>query len=265
MNPSNFMSMFSQVGSLDAGAGAIASPGAALSGQQAQTTAQLSAMLTQASQSLTCGPDCQKAKTNASLAQKLEDAKVNIQTAPSQLEQAQKNYYTATQGVAGYKAFQTDTLTKDADAKVAEMTTAFNTNFGECNELNNLLKTNAQNYQNSLELYQNYKDKNAKMLKEVDSNINDITTSDRKTYYETQNTDLLLYWHSWFFWIYVALYVVLVLALFLSPNLLSLGKRIVVIIVFLLLPFVLTPAFYYVAKLVHGFGTLMPKNVYTTL
>lgn len=259
MNPSNFMSMFSQLGSASAGAGASAGS----SGQQAQTTAQLSAMLTQASQSLTCGPDCQKAKTNASLAQKLEDAKVNIQTAPSQLQQAQKNYYTATQGVAGYRAFQTNTLTKDADAKVVEMTTAFNANLDECNELNNLLKTNAQNYQNSLELYQNYKDKNAKMLKEVDSNINDITTSDRKTYYETQNTDLLLYWHSWFFWIYVTLYVVLVLALFLSPNLLSFGKRIVVLIVFLLLPFVLTPAFYYVAKLVHSFGTLMPKNVYT--
>jgi hypothetical protein len=231
----------------------------------AKTNAQLSDMLTQASQSLMCGPDCQKQKNDATLGQKLEEAKINLQSAPVQLKQAEKNYYTSVKGVAGYSEYQTATLTTEADNKIKDMTTTFNKNWNEDNDLNEQLKTTALNFQHTQELYLNYRRKNAILRRETDTKINDVTTSDRKTYYETQNNDVLVFWYRLFFWIYVVIYVIFTLGLFLSPNDYTLWAKIALLILFAIFPFVLKPIFLFIMKTANHINSLLPKNVYTSL
>ena len=262
MNQQNLLNMFSQLGP---GPGPGPGSGLGPSAQSAQTNAQLSAMLTQASQSLMCGPDCQKQKNDATLGQKLQDAQINVQSAPVQLKQAEKNYYTAVKGVAGYTEFQNATLTKDADNKIKDMTTTFNKNWNEENDLNEQLKMTSLNYQHSEELYLNYKRKNADLRRDTDTKVNDVTTSDRKTYYETQNNDTLIFWYRLFFWIYVIIYVIFTLGLFLSPNDYTIWAKIALLLLMAIFPFILKPIFLFIMKTANGLNSLLPKNVYTSL
>ena len=68
----------------------------------ASTIGQINGLMAKSQQSLLCGPDCQKQKNLDELKQKYENAITNVNTAPQQLTDAKKKYFTALEGTAAY-------------------------------------------------------------------------------------------------------------------------------------------------------------------
>jgi hypothetical protein len=162
--------------------------------KQQEMTNQINQLLAQSSQSLLCGPgtECERTQKTEDLQQKYLAAQTNIQSAPYQEEQAEKAYYTYTQGDAAYNAMKAKRLQETAEKKANEIQVSFNENSAKAIELNDTLSSLTKNYQHVTELYQTYVEENAILGQKIQSYRTDVVTSDRKTYYENQNYDILL-------------------------------------------------------------------------
>ena len=72
---------------------------------------QVDSALAESAKSLTCGPDCQAQENIDNLRQIYLDAELNLQTAPTKLTVAEKNYLVSTLGESGYSDYMTTKLT----------------------------------------------------------------------------------------------------------------------------------------------------------
>ena len=180
---------------------------------QQESTNKLNSLIDQYSKQVMCGPDCQKAKTTASLKQKMLDAQTNIQSGPTQLAQAKKAYYTYVGGEGAY----TRALEKDLTAEANEIATAAQTEFDKlianAKTMLNYYEGIYTSYENSRELYSNYTNKNLLVEQKIKTEHSDVLTNDRKTYYETEALERLRYWYVIFWWIYYLLVIAFILAL----------------------------------------------------
>lgn len=235
--------------------------------KQQETTNQINQLLAQSSQALLCGPgtECERAKRSEELQQKYLAAQTNIQSAPYQAQEAEKNFYTYTQGDAAYNTMKTKRLQTEAENKTNELHVSFNEKINNAIEMNDTLSSLTKNYQNVLELYDNYVEENA-ILKQKLLNIKtDIVTSDRKTYYEVQNYDILKTWYIIWRWIYFILLVGFGIGIFLTKSAYSIWAKLGLFTLFALYPYFIDYVVLYSLKAGVNFSSLLPKNVYTTL
>ena len=93
----------------------------------------------------------------------------------------------------------------------------------------------------------------------------DIVTTDRKTYYETQNYETLVSWYRIFRWIYFILVVVFIIAIFLADSASSLLRKILMLILVIAYPLVITYVVTYAISIRDRVILLMPKNIYRSL
>jgi len=118
------------------------------------------AMAQQASNALICGPNCQQQNTASTLRQLYKDASTNIITAPAQLIQAEKNYYTFTAGVDGYNTFLNTKYQTIADNLKTDISNKFNGQITNAIGLNNTYNTLYINYQNIQDRFDNLQQEN---------------------------------------------------------------------------------------------------------
>ena len=232
--------------------------------KQQETTAQINALLAKSAEALSCGPDCQKLKTTQELEQKYLDSQTNMQTAPIQLEEARKNYYVYSKGDSAYNTMLEDDLTKKADAIGDEITSRFYLEVKKANVLNAYYNSDLINSKNTFELYNTYFKDNKNAENIIRNARGDILTNDRKSFYETQEYDALDWWHTLFISIYYILVVVFVLGLLFSSNQMSIFKKIGLLVVFLIYPFIIDYVFTFVMKIINDIKQLFPKNIYRT-
>lgn len=233
--------------------------------QQQEMTAKINQMLAQSSDALMCGPNCQKNRQSDKLHQIYLDAQTNIVSAPAQLKQAEKNYYTFTDGDAGYNSVLDNQLTQQVNDLGYKMQHEFDDSVDNATSLNDTYNSLSTNYNHVLELYNDYVNENELLNNKIKLRGIDIITTDRKTYYETQNYDGLLSWYSIFRWIYFLLVVAYIVAMFLVSSSVSLVYKIVELILIIIYPLMLSytiPEFY---KLIDWIWMLYPKNIYKTL
>ena len=235
--------------------------------QQQQTTNQINELLAQSSQALVCGPgtECERTKKSEDLQQKYLAAQTNIQSAPYQEEAAEKEFYTYTQGDAAYNSMKTQRLQTEAEKKSNEIQSSFNENVNKAIELNDTLSSLTNNYQNVLELYNNYVEENGFLREKINYQKTDIITNDRKTYYEIQNYQILKSWYIIWRWIYFILLVVFGLGIFLTKSAYSFWAKLGLLALFGMYPYVIDYVVFYLLKAGASFISLLPKNVYTTL
>jgi hypothetical protein len=234
--------------------------------KQQETSAQLNALLEQSAQAITCGPTCQKMKNTQQLEQQYLNAQTNIQTAPIQLENARKAFYTFTEGTGAYNTM----LEKDLQIKANEignrLTNIFNKEIELANTLNTFYNSDIINTQNTIELYETYRTKNKELEKGIKNTRGDVITNDRKSYYETQQSDNLTFWYRTLMTIYYLLLVVFFLGTLFSPNKLSVLQKIVITVILFIYPFIISPIANYVIGGLNNLVTfLFPKNVYKHL
>lgn len=235
--------------------------------QQQQTTNQINQLLAQSSQALLCGPgtECERTQTSEDLQQKYLAAQTNVQTAPYQEQQAEKSFYTYTQGDAAYNSMKVKRLQSDAEKKSNEIQASFNENVNKAIELNDTLFSLTNNYQNVLELYYNYVEENAILKERIKYQKTDIVTNDRKTYYEIQNYEILKSWYVIWRWIYFILLIGFGIGILLTKSAYSIWAKLGLFALFALYPYFIDYVVFYLLKSGAGFISLLPKNIYTTL
>ena len=236
--------------------------------KQQDTSTKLNELLEKSTQSLLCGPECQKTKITAELKQKYLDAQTNLQTAPIQLEETKRNYYVYSEGQPAYNNMLEDDLQKKSDKIVSIITEEFNAEIANATTMNSYYDTEVINSRAIRELYASLVSKNKALELKLRNRHGDILTNDRKTYYETEAHDKLSGWYSFWLIIYYILYIVLLLSLVLvrkNPYTRSIGITLLVVIGVGLYPFYINWIVMYIYGLLRRLYNMLPVNVYNNL
>lgn len=222
-------------------------------------------MLEQARSAITCDSDCQYRKTSQELKDKYLAAKMNASSGQENVEIAEKNYVTFTQGESGYDEYLDTSLNEKAD-KVSEIfTTTFDEQVSSINANIDIYSSLLINYQNVLDLYTKYKDENEDLKKGLKENTSDIFTNERKTYYENEGVLSLNKYYNILIIIYVITIIIFAISIFGFESFLSFKVKIGILIAFIILPFVSSPILALIVNLVYQIYEMLPKNVLLTL
>lgn len=221
------------------------------------------ALINSATQAISCNSNCQKEKKAQQLKDKYLNAKSNLSLAEPQYQTAKQNYYTYVSGQNGYN----DMLENELKEKANIIVTEFKNNFA-----NELSKTNVQldsynglliNFRNIVDLFKQYVTENNKLQKQLKDDANDVLTNERKTFYEEQQISSL---DGWYHYIILVIYILTVICFIIFsliyPTQTSLKVRLLLVIAFILLPFISSWILSYVVYIIYWLFGLLPKNVY---
>ena len=224
---------------------------------------QFNSFLQKATDAVTCNSECQRNRMIDSLKQKYVNAQTNTQSANYQLQVAEKNYVTYTEGESAYDDLFEQQLQEKADF----IGNQFQENFDkETTQVARQIDTYGGilvNFKNIVDLYFNYKKENIKLFKKLKEKTNDVLTNQRKTYYIDQQNDTLTYFYFYFLLIiYVIIVICYILFSLIYPSNTSIIKRILIFIGLIVLPFL---SYFILAAVIYiGYTIfdLIPKNIY---
>jgi hypothetical protein len=227
--------------------------------------AQTNAIIKQAQSYLACDDACQRAKKEQELLRDYQSAQMRLFNGTDNLESTSKNYYTFAKGDSGYNDFNKGKLGDVANQIVGKYSTMWNEIVNNSQVLNNVYQSDFMNVNHAKELHQTLAQKNKDLETRLKNILNDISTSDRKTYYEDQELDDLRWWYNIYLAIYVILLVTFVISSFLVPTEMSKYKRIAVVVFLGLYIFLAKYAAIALIKLWEYIGSFFPKNVYLSI
>ena len=235
-----------------------------LQNQESQVN-QVNQLIQKANEAITCGPACQEQTKIEDLQKKYLNAQANVATAPQQLENAEKEYYTTSKGAAYYSDFLRNKLQGKADILGNTLKSNFQKNIQLTTDFSQTYDSLSSNYQHILELFNGYVKSNESLKGELNGVQKDIVTNDRKTYYEYEHFTSMKNWYYLFKWIYIILVFVFILGMFLVRNSYSLKYKIFLLVIFILYPFVIDFIVLYLIQLSLRLYSLLPTNIYTNL
>ena len=135
-----------------------------------------------AASSASCGPDCKKQQQANILKQNYLDAQNNLNTAPLQLTNAEREYLLYTQGTIGYNKFIETKLSNEATKITNDLQNKFDNNYKETSNLVDLYNNILINYINVDELHKKYQNENKKLERRVQHKNSTAITTERKCY-----------------------------------------------------------------------------------
>ena len=229
------------------------------------TSAQTNKIIQQAQAYLACDADCQRAKKEQELLRDYQSAQMRLFNGTDNLDSTSKNYYTFAKGDSGYNDFNKGKLGDVANQIASKYSTMFNEIVHNSEILNNVYQSDFINVNHAKELHQSLVQKNKDLGDRLKDILNDISTSDRKTYYEDQELDDLHWWYNIYLAIYIILLVTFVISSFLVPTEMSKYKRIAVVVFLGLYIFLAKYAAIALIKLWEYIGSFFPKNVYLSI
>lgn len=229
------------------------------------TSAQTNRIIQQAQDFLACGTDCQRAKKEQELLRNYQTAQMGLFNGTDNLESTSKNYYTFAKGDSGYNDFNKGKLRDVANQIATKYSTMFNEIVNNSQVLNNVYQSDFINVNHAKELHQSLVQKNKDLDTRLKDILNDISTSDRKTYYEDQELDDLHWWYKIYLAIYIILLITFVISSFFVPTEMTKYKRIAVVVFLALYIFLAKYAAIGLIKLWAYIGSFFPKNVYLSI
>jgi hypothetical protein len=220
-------------------------------------------LMSQASDAILCNSECRQKREAEKLKQNYQNAQTNLASASNQVEVAQKNYVTFTQGSSAYNELLDNQLQQKAQLIADKFNEIFNEETikikSQINTYNGLLI----NFKNVFDLERKYRKENSELHKELKEETNDVLTNERKTYYQDQNIDSLKFYYYYFL---LSIYVIFVLcfAVFtvIYPSQTSWKVRLALLVIFIVLPFFSTWILGKIIYLIYEAYNLLPKNVY---
>ena len=214
---------------------------------------------------LTCNEECQQEKQSAQLLQNYNNALNNLQTGPSQVQSAQQQYITYTQGTGAYQQTQTTNLQNTASQLATEYQKKFNEEIKNANIKLNSYSGLVINYSNILDLNQQYITENIELNNDIKYSTSDTLTNDRKTYYENQAIESLQS-YAWFFnLVYIIIVVSYCISAFFVTSYYPFKYRLTVLIILIIYPFI---SLWLSLKCIEFYNfiiSLLPKNQYKSL
>ena len=224
------------------------------------------AFLEKAKQTVMCDSNCQRQKTEEELKQKYLASETNLASANNQVDIAQKNYLTFTQGELSYGNTKESDLHKKAQLIIG----TFNQNFqNESKQINFQIDTYkglVVNFKNVVELYLTYKKENIELIKDLKNNSSDVLTNERKTYYENQGIETL---NFYYYYILLLIYFIFILgyiatAMFYQSQL-NWKIRFGILLLLVALPFISPWILAFVISLIYKIYELLPKNIHLSV
>jgi hypothetical protein len=216
-----------------------------------------------ASQQISCGSECQKQKKAEELKNKYLNAEANLSLAEPQYQISKKEYYSYVNGENSYNQMLEEEESSRADKiteKINDKTTT------TINNINSLLQTYDGlliNFRNVLELFRQYKKENRFLEQKLKDESNDVLINNRKTYYEDQNISSL---NNIYYYILLIIYIIVVICFtvfsLIYPSTISLKIKILLLAVFIALPFTSTFILGKIIEFIYWIFNLLPKNVY---
>jgi ABC-type multidrug transport system fused ATPase/permease subunit len=234
---------------------------------QRQLNAQdkINSLLETSTQSIMCGPDCQKDKTSNELKQQYLDAKTNNIIAPIKLEESRKNYYVYTKGENYYNNMLDEELKNRAEKLSELISDSFNEEVANAKTMNQYYNTSLINSSYTKELLEEYSEKNSELKLKLRDNHGDILTNDRKTYYESTALDRLKLWYTFYWYIYYIFVIIFLLAIFLSPSKLSIIVKLIILILLVFYPYYIDYVSNMIFTNIKNVYNSLPKSVYNNL
>lgn len=233
--------------------------------EQQQNIDKLNQLLEQANNSLSCGPDCMKIRTEQELRQKYIDAQMNIETAPIELEDSKRNYYVFTEGDNYYNNMLETELKNKATELTKVIKTTFNEQVNNAKMINDYYNSQLVNSENTIELYNKYENETRNMEQNIKNQYGDILTNNRKTYYSSEALERVKLWYKFMWYIYYILVIVLILGFFLAQSETSKLTKLIIIIIMLVYPYIIDP----IVKLFYNqfkkINKQLPKSVYNNI
>ena len=221
------------------------------------------AMISQASDAILCNSECKKQRQSETLQQNLFDAQINLKTSSNQVQVAEKNYVTFTQGTSAYNELIENQLQQKAELITDRFLQNFNDESIQINTQINTYGGLLINFRNVLDLFKKYLVENAKLKKELKDESNDVLINERKTYYEDQNISNL---EKIYFYFFLVIYIIFIISFgvfsIIFPSQSSWKVRLAIFIVLIVLPFFSTWILSIVIFLFYEGYNLLPKNVY---
>jgi hypothetical protein len=237
-----------------------------MNSQQNYNLDKFNSMIDQATQAISCGPDCQNQQTSEQLKQTYLNAQTNLATAPNNVYVSRKNYIVYDEGQPAYDELINTELSQQAQSLSSYYQTSFNS---ECQNINFNIETYSGlliNLKNVFDLYFKYKMDNTEMLKQLKDETNDILTNDRKTYYQDQGIDNLnLYYHYFFLLIYIIVVLCYLVYNFMYTSQLSVLVRGIIFVLMILLPFFSTWILEKIVAVIYDVYNWLPKNMHKQL
>jgi len=221
--------------------------------------------LNKATESIMCGPDCQREKTIQELQQKINTAKTNQAMGPYNVEMAVKNYITYTKGESAYNDYNESRLTKQANGISTSIEKSFKEKTENTSEMIQQYSGLLNNYEYIVELYNNYLVKNKELEGEIKKMDSDVLTNNRKTYYEDQQIDVLNSYYWLFLILYMIVWILFIIFIFVFPSRLTKFKLIGIGFLLLIYPHVATEIFILIYKIYNSITSVLPKNVYKNI
>lgn len=225
----------------------------------------ITALLNSSTQSLMCGPECQRSKISGELEQKYLDAQTKIHTAPIELENTKKNYYVYTKGEPYYDNLLEKELKDKVEKMAVLITESFNEEVDNAQTMNKYLNTSIINSRNSIELLANLEAKNSSLEASLEYKNSDILTNDRKTYYEKNAVNHLKDWYRLWWYMYYILALVVSMSLFLVSNNWSFIFKVIIILILYSFPTLLHFFITYLYQLTKRIVMQFPVNIYSRL
>lgn len=223
----------------------------------------LNSFLDQATQAISCDSECQKQKIEEELKDKYLSAKANLTLAEPEFQLAKRNYYTYVSGENGYNEMMEQELSKITDKVIQKYKEIYRE---EIDKIKSQLDTYTSlliNFRNVLDLDRKYKSENKILYEQLKTDMSDVLTNERKTYYENQVNDNLNNYYYYIFWvIYIITVILLIIFSLTYPSQSSFNSKISTIVFFIILPFISTWLLGKIIGLVYYLAGFIPKNVY---
>ena len=218
-----------------------------------------------ANEALACDATCQQNKTASDLEQKYLDAKTNLLSAPSQVEQAAQDFITFTKGTSGYQEYQEQQLEMKAEESAKTYSSKFNEEVDKVQSEIKTYETLLQNYANVVDLKNKYAKETIYLRNKLKTKSHEVITNDRKTYYEDQENDNLQYYFYLLSAFYVLLLILYIILSFMYTSPFSLMIRVIIFLFLVLYYFIGTFLFGKLVAVVSKLVGFLPQNVYTDL
>lgn len=218
--------------------------------------------LDNANKVLSCDSNCQEQKKKNELKKKYLEAKTNLLTAPIQVETSYKNYLTYANGDTAYNEYQENQLQEKAEMIITTFKSSFNDGIEKIKEMYDTYSGLLVNFAHIVELYTKLVKENKFLTLEVKNKTSDVLTNDRKTYYEDQSIDNLIFYYKIIMFFYVIFLIVFAVSIFVFPSTSTRGTLLAILVFFLIYPFICVRIFnffYYIKDTIMG---VLPKDVY---
>ena len=219
-------------------------------------------LISQASQAASCDANCQKAKTLRELEEKLKQSKINLLTAPKQVEVAYKNMYEFKNGELAYNEIHDDLLRAEGKKIIATFMHDFKTNMDK-------IKTSLETYEGIVKNHDNIynystelKKENVLLEKKFKKTGEGIVTNERKSFYEDQGIEQLNFFYRIFFYMYLLLLIAFIVCMFSVPSNTGKAGQIGVLVFLIIYPFISTKVFLFIMQAYKKFVEFLPKNAY---